>query len=133
MGMYSELRDCYYKHKNSPQELISSYSERLIGQEERGLFEAAARLLGAYYASPAFSKSRQLDMLAEHNDDMKILRILMRQHGSGVVEILKTYDEYFGSKDKTDFWTFFNHKLELPDDWYREAKLEITVEEGEDI
>ncbi len=124
MSLLQELKDCYINKNGSADEIISNRSKKLTGDKEKGLFKATAKLLGAYCASPAFSKSKQLDVLAEGDRDMKILRFLIRCYGQGAEKILDTYDNYFSLEEKQEFWKFFNKELSLPDDWYKLAEKE---------
>ncbi len=127
MNLTQELKKCLINKIGSPEEVIANYSKNLAGSDEKGLLKATVKLFGAYCASPAFDKSRQLDILAENNKDMKILRVLIRDYDQGVENILDTYDGYYQLEDKKDFWDFFNKKLNLPDNWLGKAKLEANL------
>ena len=126
MSVVDVLRKHFITNKGSADSIVLGYSDKLDGKEEYNLFKATAKLLGAYCASPAFNKSRQLDVLAESDKDIKILQSLIRDYDQGVEKILDAYDEYFNLKEKQDFWEFFNKKLNLSDDWLEKAKLEIN-------
>lgn len=122
MSVVEELKICYVDKKDTPKNVIARYVDKLNNEKEQGLFKAATRLFGAYCAAPAFDKTKQLDMLAENDVDMQVLRTLMRNYGKGVVEILDTYDEYFALQSQSDFWEFFNQRLDLPENWCEELK-----------
>ena len=107
-------------------DVLLKYSEKLEKDEEKVLLRTTSRLFGAYCASPAFNKSRQLDILAEKDKDMRILRVLIRDYDQGVENILDAYDKYFQLEDNMDFWKFFNKKLNLPEDWLEKAKQETN-------
>lgn len=87
-------------------------------RNRKGVFQAAARLIGAHFAAPGFSTSRQLDALAENDQDMQVLKILIRQYGCEAENVLRVYEEYFAIKKECDFWSYFNTRLGLPNDWY---------------
>ena len=125
MGLRQELKDVFVEKNYSLDEVLSNYREPL-DDDGQILLLATAKLFGAYCASPAFNKSRQLDILAESDRNMKILQVLIRDYDLGVENILDTYDEYFQLKDKKDFWEFFNKKLNLPDDWLKKIKLKTN-------
>lgn len=126
MNLTQELKKCFINRISSPEEVVDNYSKNLTEPDEKGLFKATVKLLGAYCSSPAFNKSKQLDILAENDKDMKILRVLIRDYDQGAESILDAYDEYFNLEKKQDFWEFFNNKLDLPDNWIKKAKKETS-------
>lgn len=117
MSLRQELKSVFVEKNHSLDEVLSNYCESL-DDDGQILLLATAKLFGAYCASPTFNKSRQLDILVENDENMKILRVLIREYGQGVEDILDVYDEYFKLKEKQNFWTFFNKKLDLPEDWF---------------
>lgn len=129
MDIVKELSNCYLvDQRQSPQEIISKYKDLLDSSDAKELLEAAARLYIAYCAAPGFSKSRQLDILAKDNPNMKILKVLIRDHDKGVVEILGAFNDFFTLMQPQEFWDFFNKRLELPNDWYDKAIINIKGE-----
>lgn len=118
MGSKQELISCYTDKKGSVEEIISKYAEKLTGKEEKGLFRATMYLLSANCAAPGVSSNRKLDLLAKNNKDYQALKMLIREYGKGVDEILNTFDAYFEFDEPRDFWEFFNRTLGLPEDWH---------------
>ena len=62
----------------------SEYMKKLPGTEEKSLFDASVRLLGAFTAAPGVSPNRILDHLAKENDGMKMIKTLVRDHHVGI-------------------------------------------------
>lgn len=106
-----------YKEILANKATASEYTKKLQGVEEKNLFNASVRLLGAFSAAPGFSPNRILDYLAKEDDGMKMIKTLIRDHHVGIDDISNAFCEYFNHSKDTEFWDFFNHKLNLPDDW----------------
>ena len=118
MGSKQELISCYTDKKGSVKEIISKYAKKLKGKEEKGLFEATMRLLSANCAAPGVSPNRKLDLLTKNNKDYQTLKVLIREYGKGMVEIVDAFDAYFELNEPREFWEFFNRTLGLPEDWH---------------
>ena len=95
----------------------SEYMKKLPGTEEKSLFDASVRLLGAFTAAPGVSPNRILDHLAKEDDGMKMIKTLVREHHVGIGDISNAFCEYFNHSKETEFWDFSNQKLNLPDGW----------------
>lgn len=106
-----------YKEILANKATASEYTKKLQGAEEKNLFNASVRLLGAFSAAPGFSPNRILDHLAKEDAGMKMIKTLIRDHHVGIGDISNAFCEYFNHSKDTEFWDFFDHKLNLPDDW----------------
>lgn len=106
-----------YKQLLTDRDLAAEYENKLKGDEEKSLFGASIRLMIAFVAAPGVSPNRILDHLAEEVDGMSMVKSLIREHNVGAEDIFNTFDEYFNLSEETEFWDFFNQKLNLPNDW----------------
>lgn len=106
-----------YKQLLTDRDLATEYENKLKGDEEKSLFKASIRLMIAFVATPGFSPNRILDCLAKEDDGMSMIKTLIREHNVGAEDIFNVFSEYFNLNEKTEFWDFFNQKLNLPNDW----------------
>ena len=106
-----------YKQLLTDRDLATEYENKLKGDKEKSLFKASIRLMIAFVAAPGVSPNRILDHLAKENDGMKMIKTLVRDHHVGIDDISNAYCEYFNHSKETEFWDFFNQKLNLPDGW----------------
>jgi len=106
-----------YKEILANKATASEYAKELQGAEEKILFNASVRLLGTFTVAPGVSPNRILDYLAKKDDGMKMIKTLVRDHHVGIDDISNAFCEYFNHSNETEFWDFFNQKLNLPDGW----------------
>lgn len=121
MGIKQELKKCYIERNDNQEEIIAKYEIKLYKAGKKELLRATARLLRAYCAAPGVSPNRKLDALATKDGSYLMLKTLIRNYSEGVESILDAYDAYFNLENTVDFWSFFNKRLNLPDNWYAEV------------
>ncbi|MBR3319894.1 hypothetical protein IKG20_01155 [Candidatus Saccharibacteria bacterium] len=111
------------------EEVVSKYEKQLKGATERNLFRASIRIVGAQLAGPGVNLNLKLRVLSKDDDSMKQIAYLVHNY-TGISDILETFGEYFALESKPEFWSFFNKRLELPNDWLTKMKEDKLIDDG---